>query len=930
VLSATAGAGVALFSDLVLSTAASADTLLVSSAGLASANTRPLAVVAAAATQLVVTSQPPPNVIAGTPVGLGVAAEDRFGNITSSYDGSVTVALAGASAGSPPRGTLTVPVTAGLATFSDVVLTTATTGALLQLSSGDLGPATTGPVAVSAAPATELVVTNQPPGQVTAGNGFALVAVAEDPYGNLDTEFQGSVTLSQSGGANSGVLSGTLTVNASSGVAEFSNLMLTRVGTGDTLQVASSGLAAATTSPISISAGEAAQLVVATEPPPAVSAAAPFGLVVEAEDRFGNLDLSYGDKVALVLTNNPGADRLGGTVTQAANAGVATFSGLTLIRAATDVRLGASSGTLSTATTLSLTVTPAAASQLAVTTEPPPSVTAGNGFGLVVEAEDPFGNLAPSFAGPIALTLTNGAPGAALAGTQSIEAAAGVASFSGLMVNQAGTGYTVQASSAGLDAATAGPITVAAAGATQIVIATEPPPSVTAGSGFGLVALAEDEFGNVDPNFTNNLSLTVAPGEAPAGGSLSGVLSVTAQAGVAPFANVTLTRAGAGVVLDVSGSGLAEARSSAIMVNAGAADHLVVTAEPPDTVTAGAGFGVVVSAEDPFGNLDPSFHGTVVLTALGNPAGAPLGGTLSMAASAGLTAFAVLTLDRASSGTTIQVASPGLAGATSSPITVIAAAATQLVVVSQPPSSVDAGAGFGLTALTEDPFGNVDPRYEGTVDLALASDPGSATLGGTLSVTASGGVATFSGLTLGRGGSGYALRLTGQNLVAATTAPFDVIPPPAQVVAASLEKQPVRRHKPSTVIVVQFDEPLNSAAAANLGAYMLTAGPPGKKHGSRLLPLARARYNALTNTVTLTPLATLSPRPSEQLRIIASVLTDALGRPLDGNRDGQPGGDFVATLGKAGVSAAGVAGAQSLKPLSSHAVDVLLSDGFRP
>jgi hypothetical protein len=929
-LTATASAGVALFSDLVLTRSAADDTVVVSSGALASATASPLAVVPAAATQLVVSTQPPSNVTAGTPLGLGVAAEDRFGNIASSYEGSVTVALAAASAGTTAGGTLTAPLSAGLATFSDIVLTTAATGVVLQLSSANLSSATTAPLAVTAGPATQLVVTNQPPGQMTAGNGFGVVVLAQDPYGNPSLDYQGSVTVSQSPGANSAGLGGTLTVMADAGVAEFSNLMLTQVGTGETLQVAGSGLATATTNPISVAAAAASQLVVTTEPPPSISAAAPFSLVVEAEDRFGNLALSYGDHVALVLSANPAGDTLGGTVSVAADAGVATFSGLTLNKAATGVLLGASSGTLTSAMTTPLTVTAAAATQLVVTTEPPPSITAGNSFGLVVEAEDPFGNLESSFSGPIALTLTNGAPGAALAGPASLDAEGGVATFSGLTVTLAGTGYTVQAAGAGLTAATANPMSVAAAGATQIVIAPEPPPAVTAGSGFGLVALAEDDFGNVDPSFSGNLSLAVAPAEASAGGRLGGVLNVAATAGVAPFADVMLTRAAAGVVLEVSGSGLAEARSTPIAVNASPADHLVVTAQPPDTVTAGAGFGLIVSAEDPFGNLDHGFHGTVVLTPQGNPPGAPLGGTLSLAASAGLTAFAGLTLDRASSGTTIQVSSPGLAGAASSPITVIAAPATQLVLASEPPSNVDAGAGFGLVALAEDPFGNVDTQYGGTVNLALASNPGGAKLGGALGVTASGGVATFSGLTLDRGGTGYTLVLTGPDLVPATTGPVGVIPPPAHVVAVSVQKQQAPRHKTSQVIVIQFDEPLNAAAAANLGAYMLTSRAPGKKHGTRLLPLARSSYNGVTNTVTLTPPHTLSLNPSVQLRIVASVLTDALGRLLDGNHDGQPGGDFVATLSKAGAKAASAIGAQSVKPLSTHVVDALLSAGFPP
>ena len=41
--------------------------------------------------------------------------------------------------------------------------------------------------------------------------------------------------------------------------------------------------------------------------------------------------------------------------------------------------------------------------------------------------------------------------------------------------------------------------------------------------------------------------------------------------------------------------------------------------------------------------------------------------------------------------------------------------------------------------------------------VALANNPGGDTLGGTLSVTATSGVATFSGLTLTKAASGYTL-----------------------------------------------------------------------------------------------------------------------------------------------------------------------------
>ena len=72
--------------------------------------------------------------------------------------------------------------------------------------------------------------------------------------------------------------------------------------------------------------------------------------------------------------------------------------------------------------------------------------------------------------------------------------------------------------------------------------------------------------------------------------------------------------------------------------------------------------------------------------------------------------------------------------------------ATQLVVTTAP-SGVTAGTGFGVVVTAEDGSGTVDTSFDGAVTLALAGDPG-ITLGGTVSVAAVNGVATFSGLTI--------------------------------------------------------------------------------------------------------------------------------------------------------------------------------------
>ena len=101
-------------------------------------------------------------------------------------------------------------------------------------------------------------------------------------------------------------------------------------------------------------------------------------------------------------------------------------------------------------------------------------------------------------------------------------------------------------------------------------------------------------------------------------------------------------------------------------------------------------------------------------------------------------------------------------------------AAARLSLTVQPPGTLLTGGAFGLIVSVEDSSGVVTPSFDGTVTVALLSNPGGATLGGTLTVTAQDGVATFSGLTLDQVSNGYTLRLTSTGLAAATTDVIDV------------------------------------------------------------------------------------------------------------------------------------------------------------
>ncbi len=104
--------------------------------------------------------------------------------------------------------------------------------------------------------------------------------------------------------------------------------------------------------------------------------------------------------------------------------------------------------------------------------------------------------------------------------------------------------------------------------------------------------------------------------------------------------------------------------------------------------------------------------------------------------------------------------------------------ANHIAVTSQPPGSVIVGDSFGVVVAAEDPQGGVDPGFSGTLTISLGSNPSGATLGGTLTATASDGVAVFDGLTLNELGNGYTLQITGSTFPSIATNSFDVISNP--------------------------------------------------------------------------------------------------------------------------------------------------------
>ena len=140
----------------------------------------------------------------------------------------------------------------------------------------------------------------------------------------------------------------------------------------------------------------------------------------------------------------------------------------------------------------------------------------------------------------------------------------------------------------------------------------------------------------------------------------------------------------------------------------------------------------------------------------------------------GVATFSGLTLTTSASDDTLVISGGGIGEGITSAITVTPAAASQVVITSEPPATVKLSTAFSLQASIEDAYGNLVTTATNIVSVALANNPGGATLGGTLSISASGGVATFFNLTINKVGNGYTLELSSAGLTSAVTNTIDV------------------------------------------------------------------------------------------------------------------------------------------------------------
>src|SRR2546427_6587562 len=155
-------------------------------------------------------------------------------------------------------------------------------------------------------------------------------------------------------------------------------------------------------------------------------------VTVAIQDASGKTMTNATERVTVALGS--GGTLSGTTAVNAVN-GVATFSDLSIQEARTEYTLTTSSGTLTGATSASFAIAPAAPARVAFTVQPSSTGVAQPITPAVqVAIQDAFANTVTNATNAVTLTLATNPGSGTLAGTKTVNAVGGIATFSALSI----------------------------------------------------------------------------------------------------------------------------------------------------------------------------------------------------------------------------------------------------------------------------------------------------------------------------------------------------------------------------------------------------------------------------------------------------------------------------------------------------------------
>ncbi len=385
----------------------------------------------------------------------------------------------------------------------------------------------------------------------------------EDRFGNIVPNSPATIALTLSGGSSGTRLDGATKETSSGGSATFGGLIIDQASPSYRIQAISTGLTSATTGPVDVSPTLASRLVITLQPPSSVTAGASFGLGVSVVDAYGNVEPGYNGIVSLSIGQAaPGTNLLGSAV-ESASAGVGVFQGLSIQQAGT-VTIRAVADGVGSLITAPIQVRPASASRVVMLSQPSYGEVAGQSFGLIAAIEDVYGNVVPTN-GPVNVSLAANPAGGQLLGPSTVDASNGIAVFSGLAIEKAGSGYALSTTSPGL--AAGGPIFlgVASGPPARLILTSQPTGTVIAHRPFVLSVEAVDAFGNPATGFHGSVTAALSPSTHR--GRSRRTFTALADGGRANLDGKILVKPGRTYSVTIIGAGLAPAVTSVFQVS---------------------------------------------------------------------------------------------------------------------------------------------------------------------------------------------------------------------------------------------------------------------------------------------------------------------------------------------------------------------------
>lgn len=677
------------------------------------------------------------------PFSLFALAADKNGNIVDSFNGTVNIIPS--DSGVVVNPSVSSPFVNGILRQENITISSTSSALTLRLDNGGGIFGITNPFDVIMVPSVDHFTIEPVPETITAGVPFNLILTARDASNSIVTDFNGTVTISDT----TSTIFPTISQKFKNGILA-QQVSITKAMTGVTITVTGSTGGSGNSNSFNVIAGALDHFKIDNVSSPKL-VNAPFPIIVTAVDKYDNPVTSFSDTVQISDTTGTIIPRTSGnfsdgTLVQQVKIGKVTSQNV--------IKVKDSQGRTGESNPFEVTGVDVDHFTISAISSPQ---TAGSTFTIIIEAKDALNNTVTEFNGTV--TLRDG--------TKTVEPVISRPFVSGLLVQdvtitKAMANNTITVLWNG-KTGNSNAFDVNPGNLNRFLFSTIPSP-VTAGQSFSVTVEAVDLYGN-RVNYNGTVGFSDLTGSVTATNTTfaNGVLNT----------NITISRTFQSDIIIVS-DGSITGTSNAFEVRHGALDHFSFDADP-DTPGIqgisgpqrnGSPFTIRVYARDSANQLVSDFNGTVILS--------DLTGTITPASGAfnnGVMTLSV-TISANRAGNTISVSDGFGHTGVSNSFDVVSGSQVQCFDIDPVGTPQVAGQPFqiAITARKTDCNGAVDNSFNGNVNLVDTTG----TLKPYQSANFVNGVLTQM-VTIPRSGNNIRITVEGAGL-AYQSNPFTVVP----------------------------------------------------------------------------------------------------------------------------------------------------------